>query len=145
MAEIIWLAILVVMAIIELITLGLTTIWFVGGALVAFIASLLGAPIPVQIALFVLISLILLISTRPLALKYLSRKHVRTNAESLIGKRGIVLEEINNLQAVGLVQVDGMEWTARTMDESTIEKGAEVIIRAIHGVKLMVEKRKMEE
>lgn len=145
MMGIIWLSILVVMAVIEIITLGLTTIWFAGGAIVAFIASLLGAPIPAQITLFVVVSLILLFSTRPLALKYFNRDRVRTNAEGLIGRYGIVLEDINNLHAVGLVQVDGLEWTARATDENTIEKGREVVIRAINGVKLIVEEKKKTE
>ena len=143
---IIWLSILVVMAVIEIITLGLTTIWFAGGALVAFIVSLFGAPVPLQITVFVVVSLALLFSTRPLALKYFNKGRVRTNAEGLIGKSGIVLEDINNLHAVGLVQVDGMEWSARAIDDSTIEKGQEVLIRAINGVKLIVEeKKRMEE
>lgn len=146
MMGIIWLAILVIMAVIEIITLGLTTIWFAGGALVAFIVSLLGASIPVQITVFVVISLILLFSTRPLALRFFNKDRIRTNAEGLIGRSGIVLEEINNLHAVGLVQVDGLEWTARATDGGTIEKGREVVIRAINGVKLIVEeKKRMEE
>lgn len=146
MMEIIWLAILVVMAVIEIITLGLTTVWFAGGALVAFVFSLFGVPIPLQITIFVVVSLVLLFATRPIAVKYFNNGRLKTNAESLIGKYGIVLEDINNLHAVGLVQVDGMEWSARATDESTIEKGREVVIRAISGVKLIVEeKKKMEE
>lgn len=146
MMEIIWLAILVVMAVIEIITLGLTTVWFAGGALVAFVFSLFGVPIPLQITVFVVVSLVLLFATRPIAVKYFNNGRLKTNAEGLIGKYGIVLEDINNLHAVGLVQVDGMEWSARATDESTIEKGQEVIIRAISGVKLIVEeKKKMEE
>lgn len=145
MMEIIWLSILVVMAVIEIITLGLTTVWFAGGALVAFFSSLLGASIPVQITVFVVVSLILLFSTRPIALKYFNKGRVKTNVEGLIGKCGIVLEEINNLHAVGLVQVDGVEWTARAADESTIEKGREVMIKSISGVKLIVEEKKKTE
>lgn len=146
MMPIIWLVILVVMAVVEIITLGLTTVWFAGGALVAFVFSLFGVPIPVQITVFVVVSLALLFLTRPIALKYFNNGRLKTNAESLIGAYGVVLEDINNLHAVGLVQVNGMEWSARAADDHTIEKGQEVVIRAISGVKLIVEeKRKMEE
>ena len=96
----IWLVILVVMAVIEIITLGLTTVWFAGGALVAFIFSLFGAPVPLQITVFVIVSLVLLFLTRPIALKYFNNGRLKTNAEGLIGKCGIVLEDINNLHAV---------------------------------------------
>lgn len=144
MMVMIWLVILVVMAVIEIITLGLTTVWFAGGALVAFIFSLFGTPVPLQITVFVIVSLVLLFLTRPIALKYFNNGRLKTNAEGLIGKCGIVLEDINNLHAVGLVQVDGMEWSARATDECTIEKGQEVVIRAISGVKLIVEEKKTE-
>lgn len=145
MEGIIWLGILVVMAVIEIITLGLTTIWFAGGALVAFIASLLGANLPVQIVLFLVVSVVLLICTRPIAIKYFNRDRVKTNVDSLIGVSGIVLEDINNLHATGLVQVRGQEWTARATDEGTITKGTEVVVTEISGVKLIVsEKTKTE-
>lgn len=146
MMGIIWLAILVVMVIIEIITLGLTTIWFAGGALVAFVASLLGAGLPVQIVLFVVVSFLLLLGTRPFAMKYFNKDRVKTNAESLIGTCGIVLEEIDNLHASGTVQVNGQEWSARSVDDSPISKGKEVQIEEISGVKLIVkEKEKMED
>jgi membrane protein implicated in regulation of membrane protease activity len=141
----VWLAILVVMAVIEIITLGLTTIWFAGGALVAFVASLLGAPLPLQIGLFTVVSLVLLAVTRPIAVKYFNKDRVKTNAESLIGQSGMVLEEINNLKASGLVQVNGQEWTARTLADAVIPKGSEVIVRDIRGVKLMVEPKNENE
>ncbi len=146
MDGIVWLAILIVMVVIEIITLGLTTIWFAGGALAAFIASLLGAGVPIQIVLFIVVSLLLLIVTRPIAVKFFNRDRVRTNAESLIGATAIVLEDIHNLQATGRVQVNGQEWSARSKDDTLINKGKEVLIEEISGVKLIVkEKEKMEE
>ena len=146
MAGIVWIAILIVMVVIEIITLGLTTIWFAGGALVAFIASLLGAGIPVQIVLFVVVSLLLLAGTRPYAVKYFNKDRTRTNADSLIGAVGVVLEDIDNLKAAGMVQVNGQEWTARTEDGGRIAKGKEVLVEKISGVKLIVkEKEKTEE
>ena len=146
MEGIVWLAILIVLVVIEIITLGLTTIWFAGGALVAFIASLLGAGIPAQIALFVVVSLLLLGGTRPYAVKHFNKERIKTNAESLIGTYGIVLEDIDNLKATGTVQINGLEWSARSTDDSLITKGKEVLIEEISGVKLIVkEKEKAEE
>ena len=146
MAGIVWIVILIVMVIIEIITLGLTTIWFAGGALVAFIAGLLGAGIPLQVTLFVVVSLGLLAGTRPFAVKFFNKDRVRTNSESLIGATAIVLEDIDNLHATGQVQVNGLEWMARSADDTWIGKGKEVLVQEIRGVKLIVkEKEKMEE
>ena len=138
MDGIFWLAIVVVMAIIEIITLGLTTIWFAGGALVAFIASLFGAGFVIQVVLFVAVSVILLAATRPLAVKYLNKNMESTNAESLIGKLAVVKEEFDNLNARGHVSVNGQEWTARAVEEKVIPEGVTVEIVEISGVKLLV-------
>ena len=93
-----WLGILIVLVIIELATLGLTTIWFAGGALIAFIASLLGASIAVQVVLFLAVSVVLLFFTRPLAMKYVNKNRIKTNVDSLIGQKAIVLTDIDNLR-----------------------------------------------
>lgn len=138
MDGIFWLAIIIVMAIIEIITLGLTTIWFAGGALAAFVASLLGANFVVQAVIFVAVSVILLAVTRPLAVKYLNKNRESTNAESLIGKLAVVKEEIDNLNARGHASVNGQEWTARAIDDKIIPEGATVEIVEISGVKLLV-------
>lgn len=138
MEGVIWLFIVVVMAIIEIITLGLTTIWFAGGALVAFVASLLGANLIVQIVLFIVVSVGLLALTRPLAVKFLNKGRESTNAESLIGKRAVVKQEIDNLNARGMVSVNGQEWTARAFEEKIIPEGTTVEIMEISGVKLLV-------
>ena len=139
-AMMIWLAILIVTIIIEVLTLGLTTIWFSGGALVAVIAAALGAPVFVQIILFLVVSLILLIFTRPIAVKYFNKQRVKTNVESLIGRRAVVISEINNLQGIGQVSVGGQEWGARSSEErKLIAAGTIVNIIAVSGVKLIVE------
>ncbi len=138
MEGVIWLFIVVVMAVIEIITLGLTTIWFAGGALAAFVASLLGANLIVQIVLFIVVSVGLLALTRPLAVKFLNKDRESTNAESLIGKRAVVKLEIDNLNAQGMVSVNGQEWTARAYEEKIIPQGATVEIMEISGVKLLV-------
>ena len=137
--ELLWLGILIVLLLIEIFTLGLTTIWFAGGALLAFVAAELGAPLPVQIVLFLVVSLVLLIFTRPVALKYFNAKRTKTNSEGLIGKQAVVTQAIDNLDGVGEVTVNGLVWTARTEDFSgSIEKGKTVTIIAIDGVKLIV-------
>ncbi|MEY8235409.1 NfeD family protein [Lachnospiraceae bacterium 66-29] len=141
MEGIFWLIVLVVMTVIEIITLGLTTVWFAGGALAAFIASLLGANIVVQVILFVVVSVLLLALTRPLAVEYLNKDRIRTNAESLIGKTAVVKQEIDNLNAQGQVSVDGQEWTARSVEEQVIPKNVQVEIVEINGVKLMVRQK----
>ena len=136
----IWLIIFVACIVVEIITMGLTTIWFAGGSLVASVAAAIGAPLWLQIVLFVAVSLLLLYFTRPIAVKYFNRDRVKTNAESLVGKQAIVISEIDNLQGIGQVTVGGQEWSARTTEEGiTLPVGSVVIIRAISGVKLMVE------
>lgn len=138
----IWLIIFVACIVIEIISMGLTTIWFAGGALIAAVASALGLPLWLQITLFVLVSLVLLYFTRPIAVKYFNKDRIKTNVESLVGKQAIVISEIDNLQGVGQVTVEGKEWTARTINERvTLPVGSVVIIRAISGVKLMVEEQ----
>ena len=138
----IWLIIFVACIVIEIISMGLTTIWFAGGALIAAVGAALNAPIVLQIALFVLVSLVLLYFTRPIAVKYFNKDRVKTNAESLVGRQAIVVSEIDNLQGIGQVTVGGREWTARTVTEGiTLPVGSVVIIRAISGVKLMVEEK----
>lgn len=140
---VIWLVILVALVVIELLTMGLTTIWFAGGALVATVASLFGAPLAVQVILFLAASGLLLYFTRPLAVKYFNKDRVRTNAESLVGRQAIVISEIDNLQGIGQVNVGGMEWSARTrVDGVKLPVGTVTTILAINGVKLIVEERK---
>ena len=140
---ILWLIIMVVLIVIEGITLGLTTIWFAGGALIAWIAALCHAPVFVQIILFVVVSVVLLIFTRPIALRYFNKDRIKTNADALIGKQAIVITPINNLMGTGTVSIHGQEWTARTSDDNiVIEEGAIVTVLSIAGVKLIVEERK---
>lgn len=138
---IVWLIILVVLIIIELVTLGLTTIWFAGGSLAAFIAAVAGGDIYVQVGLFLVVSVVLLLFTRPFAVKFLNKTRTSTNADSYIGKQAVVLEAISNLQSKGKVTFNGIEWTARTKDDKEIEKDSIVNIIAIDGVKLIVEKK----
>ena len=113
--------------------------------MVAAILAALNLPSYVQIAAFIVVSLVLIIFTRPVAVRYFNVDRVKTNAESIVGKKAIVTGEINNLKATGQVTVNGMEWTARSAtDDVTIPEGTVVHIVAINGVKLIVEERKEE-
>ena len=141
----VWVVLLVAFVVIEVATMGLTTLWFAGGALVAAILAALNLPSYVQIAAFIVVSLVLIIFTRPIAVRYFNVDRVKTNAESIVGKKAIVTGKIDNLNTMGQVTVNGMEWTARSVsDDVTIEEGGVVYIVAISGVKLIVEERKEE-
>lgn len=140
---VLWLILLVVLLIIEVMTMGLTTIWFAGGALLAAIVAGVQGPIWLQVTIFIVVSVVLLVFTRPIAMKYFNKNRAKTNVESMVGKQAIVTEEISNIKAAGHVTVDGMEWTARAEDEkAVIEEGKVVLIKAVNGVKLIVEERK---
>ena len=141
--EIIWLALTAVLLIIEIVTLGLTTIWIAAGALFAFFAALLGMNQGIQIGVFVVVSVVLLFFTRPLAVKYLNTKTIKTNTEALVGKTARVIVDINNLKSQGQVVINGLEWTARSSDDTVVFKiGDAVTIVGIEGVKLIVEGQK---
>ena len=134
-----WLILLACFLVVEAITVGLTTIWFAGGALVAEIASGLGAGILIQWVLFLIVSLALLIFTRPMAVRYMNKGVPKTNVNSLIGERAVVIQKINNLEQTGQVRINDIEWMARTSsDEVTIPEHAIVTIEGVQGVKLIV-------
>lgn len=142
---IIWLVILIAAIGIEAATLGLTSIWFAGGALFALIAAALNAPMVIQILLFLVISLVLLFFTRPIAVRYFNKERVKTNVESLVGRQAIVTGDIDNLQGTGQITVGGQEWSARSLnDDVKISAGAVVVIAAISGVKLIVREEQEE-
>lgn len=134
-----WLVVLIVSIGVEVATLGLTSIWFAGGAVVAVIVAAVHGPVWLQILLFFAVSLLLLFFTRPIAVRYFNRDRVRTNVESMIGRQAIVTSEIDNLQGIGQVTVGGQEWSARTeADGLNLQPGTVVDIVAVNGVKLIV-------
>ena len=143
MQTIMWLIIFAILLVIEIATLGLTTVWFALGALAAFLAAYIGFGTVVQVIVFLVVSIILLILTRPIAMKFFNQKREHTNAESLIGQKAVVKEEINTVQALGRVEVNGMEWSAKTDESDVIEAGTIVLIKGIQGVKLIVEKEEV--
>lgn len=138
---IIWLSIASILVIIEIATLGLTTIWFAGGALVAALATHLGANWLVQIIVFAVVSLVLLVFTRPIAQKHLFKNNEKTNVDSLVGASANVIEAINNKKQEGRIMLNGLEWSARSKDDELIEEGTEVFVESIQGVKAIVSKK----
>lgn len=135
----IWLAFMIVFIVVEIITVGLTSIWFAGGALAALLAALTGLGIVVQIVIFFGVSFILLFYTRPFALKYVKPHNVKTNYEEIIGKEVLVTERIDNKEETGKAVFNGMEWTARSTEEqSVMEAGEKAQVVEIKGVKLYV-------
>lgn len=145
MYAVIWLAALVILLLAEALTLGLTTIWFAGGALIALITALVGANIWVQLGIFLAVSLLLLIFTRPAALRYMNKSTLKTNVDSLTGEVGVVSERIDNLEATGKVKLNDVFWTARSEDGTVIEEGAVVEISRVEGVKLIVKMKEEEK
>ncbi|MDO9491197.1 NfeD family protein [Acetobacterium sp.] len=136
----VWLVLFVVFLVAELVTAGaLVSIWFCVGALVALVAAYFGAAFWLQMTLFFVVSIGLLLGTKPFLKKHLDPKTMATNADRILQNRGIVEEEINNLKGQGAVKIDGKSWTARNIDgEAVIPVNAEVIVVGIEGVKAMV-------
>ena len=135
----IWVALLALFIIIEASTAQLLTIWFAVGSLAALITTFITDNIVIQVIVFVVVSAIALAITRPLVKKMTKTQKQPTNADMYIGKDAVVTEDINNLEAKGLVKVGGSVWTARTeVDNYTIPAGAHVTVIKIEGVKLIV-------
>lgn len=141
--NLIWLGLFIVLVIIELATVALVTIWFAIGCLAALAAGLLGADLIIQVIAFLAVSAVLLVLTRPWALKHLNQKRIKTNYESKIGEVIKITERVDNLRQTGKSIVDGQEWTVRSEnDRETLEEGNLAIVTAVSGVKLIVKKYK---
>lgn len=140
----IWFLALIVFAVLEAATAGLVSIWFAAGALAGTIAALLGGPIWLQVALFLVVSAVMIALIRPLADKYITPKKTRMNADRHIGRICLVQEEINDLHETGAVKLDGVIWTARTGTSAVIPAGATVKILELQGAKLLVEQENEE-
>ena len=137
--SIVWLVLLIVFAVGEAATVGLTSIWFAAGALGALITSTLTENLLIQIIVFLALSFVTLLLVRPLARKYFIPRRVATNADRILGQEGIVTEDIDNLEAKGQVKVSGTVWSARSQrDEVPIPAGTRVRILRIEGVKVFV-------
>lgn len=134
-----WIVLAIVFGVVELMTMGLVTIWFCGGALAAAVVAGMGASAGIQIGVFFVASAVLLWLTRPFAKKIVNAKTEKTNSEALIDDVAFVTKDIAPFEP-GQVKIQGKEWTAVCVDSSvTIEKGSTVKVRSIEGVKLVVE------
>lgn len=137
--QIMWLVLLIIFAVSEAVTVGLTSIWFAAGALAALVAALLGGPLWVQITLFLAVSLLCLAAVRPLARRHLNSRVEPTNADRVIGAEAQVTEDIDNIHGKGAVVIRGMTWSARSQDGGPISAGTMVKVLRIEGVKVFVE------
>ena len=134
-----WLGLVIVFGIVEAATMGLTSIWFAVGALAAMVAAVCHAPLGLQIAVFVAVSAVAVWLTRGKVQNRFNQNREATNADRVLGHVGVVQETVDNQKAVGQVKVDGTIWSARSVSGDVISAGTEVVIRAIEGVKVMVE------
>ena len=138
----VWVVLMIVFLVVEGAAPGLVSIWFALGALAALISALLGAQLWLQCVWFIVVSLLALIATRPLAKKYVNSKTQATNADMLIGQECIVTETIDKLRGSGAVSIGGKVWTARADGEETvIGEGTVAVVERIEGVKLIVRRK----
>ena len=139
MEILVWLGIIILLLIIEAVTVGLTTIWFAAGALVALIAGVLGLGVIGQIFLFLAVSLLLLFFTRPLVVKYMNPHKVRTNYEGAVDKTVKITERVDNINGMGKAILNGQEWTVRMQEEyNGLAEGELAKVVAVEGVKLIL-------
>lgn len=140
MGTLFWLIVLGMMILMEIATLGLTTVWFAGGACVTLILSLFITNPYVEWAVFLIVSVLCLVALRPLFIDKFNAKREKTNLDHLIGQTARVTVTIDNFHSRGSVNLKGQDWSARNaVSDDLIEEGSKVIVREISGVKLMVE------
>lgn len=138
-----WLIATIVFVVVELITVGLTSIWFAAGSLGALAVAAFGGNVIIQAIVFLIVSVVLLVLTKPWAQKYINAKAQKTNVDVLIGQKAILTEDVDNLKQTGKATVNGQEWTVRSFEDQTAFKAGELIeIVEISGVKLIVKKAK---
>lgn len=142
--KLVWAGLLVLFGIGEALTVGLTSVWFMVGSLGALIVALLGGQLWLQVAVFIVITVLCLLAMRPLAQKHLNSKVEPTNADRIIGSDAYVTEEIDNLRGTGAVRVGGIVWSARSESDEPVPAGTLVRVLRIEGVKVYVEKVKEE-
>ncbi|MBQ9757429.1 MAG: NfeD family protein [Clostridia bacterium] len=137
-----WILAAVVLGIIEASTVNLITLWFAVSALVTAVFAALGAGVGAQITIFVVLSAVLVLLTRPLAKKFVSKKTVATNADRVILKEGIVTQKIDTIENSGQVKVMGQVWSAKTRNGETLEEETPVVVEALEGVRVVVSAKK---
>lgn len=141
--QIVWIGLIVVFIVVEAATTSLWSIWFVLGSLVAFIVSLF-APLnlPLQFALFLVVSVVAILALRPFARRFMGSRRVPTNADANIGKIGQVVTEVHP-ERFGRMKLEGLEWTAKS--DCLMPVGSWGRVVAIEGVKLVVVPAETEE
>ncbi|HIZ16592.1 MAG TPA: NfeD family protein [Firmicutes bacterium] len=139
--SIVWLVAAIIFLIIEALSVQLISIWLAGGAIIAMVLALLNVNFWIQALIFAVVSLVLIILTRPLVKRILNKKIEATNADRSIGKEASVTSEINNVLGKGQVNLSGQIWSARSSDDSVINVGETVIVEKIDGVKLIVSRK----
>ena len=140
MKAVCWLIVFLVLLGMEIVSLGLTTVWFAIGALAAFIATLAGAGYVVQFVLFVSVSVVTLVLTRPLAVRYFNSNLTKTNVDAVAGKQVVIIERIAGAGAFGEAMLDGEKWMALSEDGTPMEKGENARVVPVEGVKLVLQK-----
>ena len=138
MEAIIWLVLMVIFLVAEALTVSMVSLWFAAGAVVALLLSLLHLQVWVQVVLFFVVSGVLLACLRPLVRRHVTPKITPTNVDAIVGTRGIVTAEIDNVCAAGQVKVNGMEWSARSTTGEIIPEGTLIRVERIEGVKAFV-------
>ena len=138
MEAIIWLVLMVVFLIAEAVTVSTVSLWFAAGSLVALLLSLLGIHVWLQVALFFVVSGVLLACLRPMVKRHFTPRLTPTNVDAIVGTRGVVTAEVDNVCAAGQVKLGSMEWTARSTDGSIIPAGTLVKVDRVEGVKAFV-------
>ena len=138
MEAIIWLALMVIFLIAEALTVSMVSLWFAAGAVVALLLSLLHLQVWVQVVVFFVVSGVLLACLRPMVRRHVAPKIVPTNVDAIVGTRGIVTAEIDNVCAAGQIKVNGMEWSARSTTGEIIPEGTLIRVERIEGVKAFV-------
>lgn len=137
----VWLGLMILFIIIEIATVGLTAIWLAGGALTAVLFDVAGAGLEWQIFAFIVVSILLLVFTRPFAKKYINAHHEKTNYEELIGEVVKVTETVDNLEQTGAAVARGLEWTARSEEKGEkLPAGSLAEVVAVSGVKLILKR-----
>lgn len=138
MNSIFWIILLAGLIFIEIITIDITTIWFAGGALIAFIVSLFLDSLILEIILFFAISFTLLYFTRPIVKKYIDMQSAKTNYDIFIGKEAVVISTVDNNKTTGLVNLEGQDCSARSLDGGVLTEGTRVLVKGSAGDKLIV-------
>lgn len=134
----IWLILSGIFLIFEIITTGFLVFWLSIGALITMVVSFFTSNIVIQTSVFVVSSAILILTTKPFVKKFAKTKSVKTNAFSIVGQNGIVIKDIDSINSTGQIKVDGELWSAVGKNDINIEKGTEIEVLAIDGVKAIV-------